>query len=115
MLSLVRANAAGLEHRFKVITLVCVLFIDRCSSTNEQRHHAVPPYLPRNFSYVVCLKLVSYYGLVYRAVTRERIEREGSKKKEYDSVADEWVHQRVTESESDDDSVEALTVRTPLQ
>ena len=29
--------------------------------------------------------------------------------------ADEWVHQRVTESESDDDSVEALTVRTPLQ
>ena len=42
-------------------------------------------------------------------------EREGSKKKEYDSVADEWVHQRVTESESDDDSVEALTVRTPLQ
>ena len=33
----------------------------------------------------------------------------------YDSIADEWVHQRVTESESDDDSVEALTVRTPLQ
>ena len=28
---------------------------------------------------------------------------------------DEWVHQRVTESESDDESVEALTVRTPLQ
>ena len=66
MLSLVRANAAGLEYRFKVITLVCVLFVDRCSSTNEQRHHAVPPYLPRNFmvSYVVCLKLVSLYGLV---------------------------------------------------
>ena len=54
-------------------------------------------------------------AIVYRAVTRERIEREGSKKKEYDSVADEWVHQRVTESESDDESVEALTVRTPLQ
>ena len=47
--------------------------------------------------------------------SRERVEREGSKKKEYDSVADEWVHQRVTESESDDESVEALTVRTPLQ
>ena len=45
----------------------------------------------------------------------ERDQREGSKKKEYDSVVDEWVHQRVTESESDDDSVEALTVRTPLQ
>ena len=26
-----------------------------------------------------------------------------------------WAHQRVTESESDDESVEALTVRTPLQ
>ena len=52
---------------------------------------------------------------LYRAVVRERVEREGSKKKEYDSVADEWVHQRVTESESDDESVEALTVRTPLQ
>ena len=48
-------------------------------------------------------------------MSRERVEREGSKKKEYDSVADEWVHQRVTESESDDESVEALTVRTPLQ
>ena len=52
---------------------------------------------------------------LYRAVVRERVEREGSKQKEYDSVADEWVHQRVTESESDDESVEALTVRTPLQ
>ena len=52
---------------------------------------------------------------LYSAVSRERVEREGSKKKEYDSVADEWVHQRVTESESDDESVEALTVRTPLQ
>ena len=51
--------------------------------------------------------------------TAERVwtsaQREGSKKKEYNSVEDEWVHQRVTESESDDDSVEALTVRTPLQ
>ena len=52
---------------------------------------------------------------LHRVVTLERVEREGSKKKEYDSVADEWVHQRVTESESDDESVEALTVRTPLQ
>ena len=52
---------------------------------------------------------------LHKVVTLERVQREGSKKKEYDSVADEWVHQRVTESESDDDSVEALTVRTPLQ
>ena len=52
---------------------------------------------------------------LHKVVTLERAQREGSKKKEYDSVADEWVHQRVTESESDDDSVEALTVRTPLQ
>jgi len=43
------------------------------------------------------------------------VRADAAKKKEYDSVADEWVHQRVTESESDDDSVEALTVRTPLQ
>ena len=48
-------------------------------------------------------------------VVLERDQREGSKKKEYNSIEDEWVHQRVTESESDDDSVEALTVRTPLQ
>ena len=52
---------------------------------------------------------------LHKVVTLERVQREGSKKKEYDSVADEWVHQRVTESESDDESVEALTVRTPLQ
>ena len=52
---------------------------------------------------------------LHKVVTLERVQREGSKKKEYDSVADEWVHQRVTESESDDDSVEALMVRTPLQ
>ena len=48
-------------------------------------------------------------------VVLERDQREGSKKKEYNSIEDEWVHQRVTESESDDDSVKALTVRTPLQ
>ena len=52
---------------------------------------------------------------LHKVVTLERVQRKGSKKKEYDSVADEWVHQRVTESESDDDSVEAPTVRTPLQ
>ena len=52
---------------------------------------------------------------LHKVVTLERVQREGSKKKEYDSVADEWVHQRVSESESDDESVEALTVRTPLQ
>ena len=32
MLSLVRANAAGLKYRFKVITLVRMSFVDRCSS-----------------------------------------------------------------------------------
>ena len=52
---------------------------------------------------------------LHKVVTLERVQREGSKKKEYNSVEDEWVHQRVTESESDDDSVEALAVRTPLQ
>jgi len=52
---------------------------------------------------------------LHKVVTLERVQREGSKKKEYNSVEDEWVHQRVTESESDDESVEALTVRTPLQ
>ena len=65
------------------------------------------------FAAAVALVLASLS--LYSAVSRERVEREGSKKKEYDSVADEWVHQRVTESESDDESVEALTVRTPLQ
>ncbi len=52
---------------------------------------------------------------LHKVVNLERDQREGSKKKEYNSIEDEWVHQRVTESESDDDSVEALTVRTPLQ
>ena len=52
---------------------------------------------------------------LHKVVTLERDQREGSRKKEYNSVEDEWVHQRVTESESDDESVEALTVRTPLQ
>ena len=162
-MSLVRANAAGLKYRFKVITPVCILFIDRRSRADEQRHHAIPSH-PRpgtaRASYDnLCCKLVSFHGLVeggwkiikrrvlaergtrrtkrdwaaaspffaaaaalvlasislHKVVTLERVQREGSKKKEYDSVADEWVHQRVTESESDDDSVEALTVRTPLQ
>ena len=65
------------------------------------------------FAAAVALILASIS--LHKVVTLERVEREGSKKKEYDSVADEWVHQRVTESESDDESVEALTVRTPLQ
>ena len=65
------------------------------------------------FAAAVALILASIS--LHKVVTLERVQREGSKKKEYDSVADEWVHQRVTESESDDDSVEALTVRTPLQ
>jgi hypothetical protein len=74
-----------------------------------ERTQAAAPF----FAAAVALVLASLS--LYSAVSRERVEREGSKKKEYDSVADEWVHQRVTESESDDESVEALTVRTPLQ
>ena len=65
------------------------------------------------FAAAVALILASIS--LHKVVTLERVQREGSKKKEYDSVADEWVHQRVTESESDDESIEALTVRTPLQ
>ena len=150
MLSLVRANAAGLEYRFKVITLVCMSFVDRRSRADEQWHNSVPPHprpdrrpgagrrrrLAREtmktsaekgtrrtkrdwaaaapfFAAAAALILASIS--LHKVVTLERVQREGSKKKEYDSVADEWVHQRVTESESDDDSVEAPTVRTPLQ
>lgn len=51
---------------------------------------------------------------LYSPVTRERIEREGSKKHEFDSMEDEWVGlKQVTDSDSEED--EAITVRTPLQ
>jgi hypothetical protein len=52
---------------------------------------------------------------LYSPVTRERIEREGSKKHEFDSMEDEWVGlKQVTDSDSEDEA-EAITVRTPLQ
>ena len=104
----VRANTTGLKYRFKVITPVCVSFIDPTRRTKRDWAAASP-----FFAAAVALILASIS--LHKVVTLERVQREGSKKKEYDSVADEWVHQRVTESESDDDSVEALTVRTPLQ
>ena len=122
MLFLVRANTAGLKYRFKVITPVCILFIDRRSRAEDLKTSAergtrrtkrdwaaASPF----FAAAAALILASIS--LHKVVTLERVQREGSKKKEYDSVADEWVHQRVTESESDDESVEALTVRTPLQ
>jgi len=94
MQPLVRADAAGVEAGSEV----------------KRDFSAAAPF----FAAAVALVLASLS--LYSAVSRERVEREGSKKKEYDSVADEWVHQRVTESESDDEeSVEALTVRTPPQ
>ena len=173
MLSLVRADAAGVANGLAVVPL-SVSFLDRRSSADEQRHHAVvhQPIPGRPVVYGSFKRSISFHSQVeivgavaaalglalgyslwlglktsaekgtrrtkrdwaaaapffaaaaalilasislHKVVTLERVQREGSKKKEYDSVADEWVHQRVTESESDDDSVEALTVRTPLQ
>ena len=104
-MSLVRANATGLKYRLKIITHVCVTGLG-CGCA------LVLGSIPF-FAAAAALILASIS--LHKVVTLERVQREGSKKKEYDSVADEWVHQRVTESESDDDSVEALTVRTPLQ
>jgi hypothetical protein len=105
MQPLVRVDAAGVANGLAIFVPIRVLLRRR----TKRDWAAASPF----FAAAAALILASLS--LYRAVTRERIEREGSKKKEYDSVADEWVHQRVTESESDDESVEALTVRTPLQ
>ena len=88
---------------------------DRDSPPSGARSAIVPSAQAAAPFFAAAVALILASLSLHRVVTLERVQREGSKKKEYDSVADEWVHQRVTESESDDESVEALTVRTPLQ